>query len=209
MTYYNTKYQTISYDELKDKILPLDIIVNSREKIHSCIIKAFQYIFNSNHNGDWSHAIVVSDNNISINGNGRILVLGSDSEGVHSYDFIDDLKSKDCIFAYCKLKNNPFIKKEDETIEEYNKRIYDVKTKINNFCNKYKGKRYEYIWHLPKAVLCCWSCCQDTDDNIFCSELVVKLYQEIGLINESIDAETISPGEIFEIVELEKPVIIQ
>lgn len=206
-------YQAKTYTELKENILPLDIIYDSYPGILSDVIKISQCICDPNHNGQWIHAGAVVYNIKFTNKLGlpdnEIGVINGEEGGVSIFELSDEIKSKTGTFAYCRLLNNPFIRLSDETDKDYNERIQQLYIKIDNFCNKHKGDQYDYLWHLPVAVMPCLSCIiKPSKNHVFCSELVAMLYQEMGLINKFIDPETISPGDLLEYNPYAPPIII-
>ena len=192
----NKQYKTVKYNDIKNKILPLDLIFNDVKGID--IINIVQYICNQNHNGEWTHVGVILDSG-SYN-----CIMDSSINGV-GYNILDTyINQKNCTFAYCRLKNNPFIKMDNEI--DYLDRIKKLRLIISDFYSKYINKPYEGLLHLTESIIPLSS--HNSDDAVFCSELVVRLYQEFGLIDNKINPERILPGELFEYIICDEPIVI-
>jgi len=75
------------------------------------------------------------------------------------------------------------------------------------FYNAHLGDKYDYVC-LPKAIVpFCIPCINP--NKFFCSELIVKLLQEIDIIDKHVDAESISPAELFSFGLYDDPIVIK
>ena len=222
----------INIKEIGNFIKPLDLIIVKGNSIYSGAISAVEKLFLGD--GEWTHVGVVIDTTILPikngvagklylwqstlsnkedgdieSGKGRIGVQISDLTKVIKYYN----KGKNQKIAWCKLLSNPLDKKIEETVEEYNKRVIDVKAILLSFYEENESKLYDCNpCALFKSICSCIPnpCGQRT--LYFCSELVTKIYQLVGLIDPKLDPETIAPTELVDcddpLVEL-PPVLIK
>jgi hypothetical protein len=210
--------------EMKDKIQSLDLIVFRGSDFVSDAISMLQKII-LHENGDWTHVgLVITPEIMPIKNSepGKIYVWESTMSGalgdgvnnvetnkgtfgVQIRDFEDvvdkyDNNSKTRI-GWCKLINNPLIKKQDETDDEYNER----KNKIINILAKFNSETGNATYDYNCCNLCSAVCPSLTNNRkkifgnsnkYFCSELVTTLYQLIDIIGKDVDPENIAPEEL-------------
>lgn len=167
------------------------IVINNDLLKLDCLNDKTFYVLESTVSYDYNTIDVVS-------GKPRIGVQIREFENLKKHYLVDD-----CKMAWAKLKNNPFvfdrencIKKFEKTYIDYGRRFYDMNPLT-----------------LLAAVFPCLRRPRDFFDtmiikgekvlnknlglnNVFCSELVTLVYQQQGLISNSIDPEDILPVDI-------------
>jgi hypothetical protein len=210
-------------DELKYKIKPFDLIFFRGGDFISDIIANVQN--KSFGNGEWTHVGLVltrdilkfkgKKNNIYVwestmsgkmgDGVNNIYNKGHFGVQIRDLDSVIEgyLKVKKTKIGWCKLINNPFDKKENESDILYQKRISNIKKIIKNFYYKNKNSSYDYtLKTFLKTIFPRLSKIKfinkilHTDNKYFCSELVAEIYKQINVLDETIDPENIAPIEL-------------
>lgn len=216
------------YSKIKNKIKPLDIMFFRGNGIFSDSISfAENAIIND---GKWSHAGLVITNDIIPIENGEdgklylwesTTIDGGEPEDVERKvgvngvqirdleqvinDYNDDIHT---VIGWSKLPNNPLDEKERK----------DVINKLRQFHLETKGMLYNNIpTGLCTALfsccgkvndaqnsLCCDSC--NSNNRLFCSQLVAEIYRLLNIIDKKIDPRTFAPVELLDYVN--EPIII-
>jgi len=214
-----------------DQIRPFDVIMYKGSSVFSGLISLVEKIFIGN--GEWTHiGLVVTTELLPGMSNvhkGKLYVYesllshddnpdiesGNPNFGVQIRDLAKSVKLSNADpeqrVAWCKLLNNPLDKKDTETDDEYKDRINTMKTKLADFYNKNKSTSYDYNpLSLIKIVFPCFWNPVDQDTMYFCSELVTEIYQLIGLVDKSLNPETLSPVEVLQYKTLlfDEPVML-
>lgn len=109
--------------------------------------------------------------------------------------------SSESIIAWCQLLNNPLVKNPNDSDESYLQRRHSVINQLVEFQEERGQAVYEY-----NCFRCCLSVCDRSNklipsmigrsDRLFCSALVVAIYQLLGLVNSEIDPTKIAPMEL-------------
>ncbi len=104
-----------------------------------------------------------------------------------------------------KLKNNPCVKKDNETDKEFLKRKKQLKSKLNKAYKKYNDRTYNLNpLDLFSAIFPALRPLRDlddetlgkllgTDDWLFCSQLVAVVYKDLGIAAGDFDYRDASP----------------
>lgn len=186
-------------------IKPLDVLLfRGRGPAATMIAATEQFVFGSS---DWTHAglAITSDvldfKNAKPN---RIYVLESTCSylsGVPDVpsgrtrfgvqirplvDVLDQYRKEGGSVALCSLSENPVLDPIQRDM---------VRKVLSDFYQAHGKDRYE-----TNPCICAkafWSCFPCKSPNAyFCSELVVDLYQKLGLVKDQVDPETITPYEL-------------
>jgi hypothetical protein len=119
---------------------------------------------------------------------------------VDKYD--QNPKSK---IAWCPVlpQLNPLLKRSDESDESFMQRQSKIKDTLTKFHDELGHVTYDYNLCNLFSTICCTSCksCRDTmccghSNKMFCSELVTRVYQAVGIIPDNIEAEEVAPQEL-------------
>lgn len=215
------------YEIWESSLHPCDLILISSPGLLGKFISFFEK-FHTNTEGKWIHAGVVSPNgllNLKNNEDSKIYILESLISGLDTiYDThsaslyngvqVRELKSvvKNVIetggcVASVPLKNNIFPKTvyEEKNLTKKELKIYyksiddKIITGIKTFWKKFSKSKYDF-WNVSRSVGLHMFFCfkKNTKKHLFCSELVIRLYQEMGIVEKNIDSEKISPEELGE-----------
>lgn len=92
--------------------------------------------------------------------------------------------------VWCKLAKSP--------IDDNGKPLIDL-SDFKTFFFEHHNDGYDLPCMLLKSILPFWCCVCScaTEDRLFCSELCVKVFQKVGLVEDTLDAETINPESLF------------
>lgn len=205
----------VPFSQIKNKIKPFDLILFKGSGIMSQGITTLQKLIIGN--GDWSHVGVVITNDIlnydnvdsiyilesTLSATSKDVSTNKISSGVELRDLsqvINDYDSNPKTkIAWCPLINNPMDKKETESADEYNTKINKIKENIIKFYNEHSDAKYDYnCFSLGKSLFSWFKKPSHNPNMYFCSELVVSVYQELGLIDKNLDPETFTPTEIID-----------
>jgi hypothetical protein len=215
--------QEYTLNEVKNKIRPFDLICFRGGDFVSNIISDVEK--KSFGNGDWTHVGIVmtrdvfkfkgKDNKLyvwesTISGKfgDKVNNIYNQSQfGVQIRDLgkvIEDyLKVKGTKIGWCKLINNPLDQQENESNRSYRKRVSNLKINIRQFYYRHKDAKYDYTLKtflktlFPKLSKIKWiNKLLHNNDKYFCSELVAKIYQDVGVLGNDIDPENVAPVEL-------------
>lgn len=209
-----SKEQGIKYKDIKHKIKPLDLLVFKGGDIVSTTIR---YLENLKVNSsDWSHVGLVINTkllpNIPKGKKDRLYVLesgmsGDLNDGVLTSDGkvvlgvqVRDLeevikgyyKMDDTLVGWCKLKNNPYEQKPEESLSMYEARFIQLQGDFVDIYDKYGTKFFDVSpLNLVASIFPPLRCFRDMWDNhiglgkdwLFCSELVALVYHKLGIID--------------------------
>lgn len=237
------------YSQIKNKIKPFDLILfRGSEPISDMIATTEKLMLKD---GNWTHVgVIVTTDIIPIqNGeNGKLYIWESTMAG-KSGDNVKNIETDKSFFGvqirdfeqvvndydssprskigWAKLLNNPIDRKDFETDESYAKRLFDLKTAINDFHIKTFGSEYNYvitsllsatcccgicdtITHINNNIFTCWGkcdwcdCCVSDNKN-FCSQLATQIYQICGIIPSNVDPDSVAPVELIDSKEFSSP----
>lgn len=216
----------LTYKDLLIKANPFDLILfKGDDIISSTISRVEKNLFG---NGEWTHVGVLLTKDVldfKNSKNGKLYIWESTMSGGLSGDNVLDeetnkgkfgvqirdfekviqsyLKSGNTKIAWCPLKNNPFTKNSNESIDEFLNRILKLKKNLTEFYKIHKDSPYDYkILPLLKTIYPCFGKIPllhklfTSKHKLFCSEMVTLLYQHLNLIDINIDPETIAPVEL-------------
>lgn len=209
----NTKLK-ISED-IKKEIKPLDIIVFRCDNLISNVISTVEKI--GNQSGQWSHVGIVINTSL-------IKIKNANNNDLYFWESTIFKNFPDIETNTNKL--GPQIHKLEDILEHYtyNPKIcigwYHMISNFNMDDNKYKilnnfhEKNYNDIYditplHLFKSIIPLFKI-PDAKKQLFCSQLVAKVYQCLGLIPNNIDTEIFSPSNIMntQYIKFDKPIIL-
>jgi len=211
------------FSKIKNQIQPLDLITFRGGELVSDMIAFMEKVQLGD--GSWTHVgLVITSDIVPIKNGipGKLYVwestmsgslgdgvnnieLGKGTFGVQIRDLEDvidkydnDAKTK---IGWAKLVNNPLIKKDTDTDDEYNNRVNMIKKVLIQFHKDTNNTTYDYnCCNLFSALFQCCSSCKgclsNQSDKYFCSELVADIYKKIDIIKSTIDPETITPMEL-------------
>jgi len=209
----------VKFSEIKHEIKPFDLILFRGSELVSDTIAFIEKYFIGD--GSWTHVgMAVTTDVLPIkNGiDGKLYILestmsGKLGDGVNNVetgkgDFgvqIRDLEhvidkydnDTDTRIGWCRLINNPIIKKDDETMTEYDNRMNILKENFESYYEAHQDDIFDYnCCALLKAINSNMPKWCGNDNMMFCSELVTEVYQTIGIIRKDIDPETVAPIEL-------------
>lgn len=203
----------LKYNDIKDQIKPLDLMVFKGSDVVAHSIAYMENAFL--HDGDWNHVgVVVTTDIMPIkNGiDGKLYIFESTLSSAMYTNNINDIERgtgvfgvqirplEEIIYAYdddldtkvgwCSLINNPI----DKDIE-------NVRMLMTAFKEEHGDATYDYnICNLLSTVMCtCTSCrraCCGRSNKFFCSELVATIYQLFGIIGPDVEPVKICPIEL-------------
>lgn len=211
----------IKFSEIKDQLKPFDIIVFRGTEFVSDTISLFEKLFLGN--GDWTHVgIVITSDFVKFKNSvpNKLYIWESTMSGPLS-DGVDNIetgkgdfgvqirnlekvidkfdKNTNSKIGWCQLINNPINKKENESDDDYNSRILILKQKLQEFYFKHGNDLYDFrLSSLLKSLISNFPQIGHNDHMFFCSELVTKIFEIIGIIDSDIDPETMAPVELIE-----------
>ena len=213
----------VSFSSIKDKIKPLDLILFRGADFVSNSIAFMQKLFLQS--GDWTHVgIVITTDIIPIqNGKPDVLYLWeSTMSGMVSGDnnldiehnegkfgvqirelesVIKNYNKPDCTkVGWCKLLKNPLYGDIPTIIQ--------TKIILEKIHKDVRSTVYNYnLLALFGTMFNCF-CCQNkctmelrkltfgNDEHYFCSQLVCKIYQNIGIVRKDINPINVAPEEL-------------
>jgi hypothetical protein len=218
------QFQETTLQDIINDIKPFDLICFKGNEFVSKTISIIEKA--SFGNGDWTHVGIIITNDIlpfvksqknkiyiwesTISGSFGDGVNNEETNkgkfGVQIRDFtkvVNKYLNNNTKIGWCKLKNNPYIMKDNETLDEYNSRLEKIKDAIIKFYLENGKANYDYkILTLFKTILPNTKKYKflkkifHTKDLFFCSELVAHIYKIIGIISNDIDPEEIAPIEL-------------
>jgi hypothetical protein len=203
----------IKYKDIKEKIKPLDLIVFRGSDFVSDSISMVQNLRLGQ--GEWTHVgLIITTDFIPIKNGvpGKLYVWESTMSGKVLGDGVNDLENNKGTFGvqirdfeevvdkydnnsetkigWCSLLNNPIATdpaKVKETLTRLHSEIGNA-TYDYNFCN------------LFSTMFCTCSTLRRSvfghSNKYFCSELVTKIYIELGIISKNVDPEKVAPAEL-------------
>lgn len=216
----------LTYKDLLEKAKPFDLIVfRGEDFISSTISHVEKKAFGT---GEWTHVGVIITKDVLDFKNakrGKLYVWESTMSGGISGDNVLDeetnkgkfgvqirdfekviqsyLRTGKSRIGWCPLKNNPLVKKSNETIDDFVNRIFKIKNCVTEFYKAHKDSPYDNkVLPLFKTIFPCFGKLPlihklfKSKNKLFCSEMVTLLYQHLNLVDISIDPETIAPVEL-------------
>ena len=160
-------------------------------------------------NGKWGHVGIVVKNDIIPNIKNKVYIWDCSNVfkgvGLYELEFFCELHDLNINkIGWCKLKNNPLHRNSNDTDESYNKRIKEIKKKINSFYIRTKNSTFHYygtvklvLPFLQKVSLHDEVKPYQQDLNIkksyFCSEFAAIIYKIINVVDKNIEPESIFP----------------
>ena len=219
------KEEGIRYKDIKHKIKPLDLLVFRGGEVVSTAIRYLEQLKVGN--GDWSHVGLVINTELlptipngkknhlyilesAMSGNMNDGVFTTDGKtilGVQVRDLEDVIngyyKMKNTLVGWCKLKNNPYEQKPDESFDDYEIRFEQLQGDFKNIYNEYGTKFYDANpLSLIASLFPMFRCLRNKWNNnigigknwLFCSELVGLVYGKLGIIDlEELDPQDMVP----------------
>lgn len=192
---------------------PLDVVLFHGKGV-SRVISIFEKYFNKNHSGEWSHCGVVVNATLcklpidkpnAMNDNPEDLYIlestysGTLSEAKGVPDIYGDTflgvqirNLRDVLTAYSSRGTFIGVCSPIKQASEIGLQ------KFAAFINEYYGAPYAIPCCLLKPLFPKWIPCR-TKDCIFCSELVVRVFQHLGILPLSIDPQTIDPSDLLDL----------
>lgn len=189
----------------KIKFKPLDVILFHGVGI-STIISYFERCFNKNKSGRWSHCGIVVNKSIcgiqEMDANEWYILESTYSGSLNSARGVPDIYGDkflgvqirnlyDVLHAYSKV--GTFIGIASPKCELSNMDIYNFR----DFVYTYYDAPYACCCLLKPLFPDCFPC--RIRGCMFCSELVVRAFQRLGVLDKSIDPETIDPADILDL----------
>lgn len=215
----------IPLSSIKDQLQPLDMIIFRGNGWDSRAILLGQKLGLGS--GDWTHMGLVMTTDIIPIQNGvkgqlyiwESVLSGSLGDGINNIETdqgrfgvqirkLDDVIGKydmstETKIGWCQLLKNPLSRQLGDSDETYYLRRQSTIDKLVNFQQEHGDSVYEY-----NCFRMCLSVCSRSNnvkpsifgrsDRLFCSALIVTIYQSLGLIHLEIDATKIAPMELVE-----------
>lgn len=210
--------------DIKNKIQPLDLIFfRGADVVSNTISLAEKYDVGQ---GSWTHVgMVITPDIVPIKnskpdgiyvwestmsgylGDGvNNIETGSWTFGVQIRDLADVVDKYDnnsnTRIGWSQLNNNPLVKKDGESDDEYKTRKNKISKILTDFKAKFGNATYDYNC----CDLCSGLCPKElnypdkffgsSDEKYFCSELVAKIYQLIDVIKKNVKPVNILPEEL-------------
>jgi len=209
--------------DIKHQIKPLDLIVFRGSEFVSDAISFVEKI--SLGKGDWTHiGIVVTPEIMPIHNSvpGKLYIWESTMSGKLLGDGVNNIETNGATFGvqireledvldkydndpktrvgWCRLIKNPLDQLLNEDINIYNTRrkfVIDTVTRLNK---QIGNATYDYNCCNLFSTVCCTCSSYRREifghpNRYFCSELVAKVYIELGIIRKNIDPEKVAPEE--------------
>ena len=220
-----SKEHAIKYKDIKNEIKPLDLLVFKGGEVVSTAIRLLEQLQVGNK--DWSHVGIVINTdllpNIPNGKKNKLYILesgmsGDLNDGVPTTDGkvvlgvqVRDLeevikgynKLDDTLVGWCKLKNNPYNQKINESLEEYEARLLILRSDFIEIYNEYGTKFFDISpLNLLAGLIPQLRCFRHEWDKyiglgkdwLFCSELVALIYHELGIIDDpDFDPQNVIP----------------
>lgn len=218
-----------NYNDIKDKIQPLDLILFRGSDFVSDTIRLLEYTaLNNNWADDYSHCGIIITRDLLDDPRleeGKLYIWESTMSGklgqnVYNIDGktflgVQVRKFDDLIVAYdqprasaiswCRLQNNPLL--------DINKKE-QIKQKFLTCFQEYNGRRYninlygllstlyKHMRFLRKPI----AKILHTNNWIFCSELLALAYKSIGVLDESVNEKDVLPVDFITSVDADKAI---
>lgn len=230
----------IEYDKIINLINPLDVILFKGSSFFANVVGKAEKI--GLHNDSWTHAAIVVTPELipikNVSPNTRCVwetfMFASDEvetcevpqaiNGVQVRELADvidtcDVNNKTRI-GWCKLMNNPCVKKEGEDYETYKKRMDDVRKTLTTIYYKFNNiTSYELnLFRSLGSILPIFKIFNgkpdDANRKFFCSEFVAYIFQQLNLLQKNVDPAHIAPVEFIGAtndsleIMVENPIII-
>lgn len=215
---------TYNYDEWEKNIRPCDLILFTSNDYSSKCIRFFQNKHLGNHTSLWTHAGVVCPQHFIDFQNKdhnetyvlESLVSGFDginnveTNALHNGLQIRNLKKivlstvENGGTVGCFRLRKPVFNysiQEEKLMSNIDLQAYVASHEytyiLRNYWNEFKNTKYDFC-NVSRAAGFVIPCLASNDKRkrLFCSEAVLTLYQHMGLVDEFIDAELISPEEL-------------
>lgn len=209
--------QGLLYNDVKDKIKPLDLLVFRGNDFISDLISVFEKRGNkASSGGNFTHAGMVVTRDIldepSMKPDKLYILesvisgkLGSGVKDIHGKSFlgvqIRDLeqlieaydKPDNTAIAWCPLNNNPILNNHD-----------DIKRQFTEVFNEINGLMWDAnCWSLCSAL---FPCCRPyrsfvektihTENWLFCSEMVALVYKRLNILPEYVNPKDVIPADL-------------
>jgi hypothetical protein len=222
----------VSYDKIRHKIKPFDLILFRGEDFVSDAIRILSYKkLKKAWSDDYSHAGIIITNQVldhpalkddtlyvwesTISGKLGQNIFNVDGEsflGTQLRNF-DDLiieydKPNNTGIAWCQLNNNLY-----DTADTDDKKQL-LKERFTELFNNYNGRRYDMncislLGALYPKFRCCRACIEDalgTHDWLFCSELCALVYKSLMLLPSTVDEKNVLPVDFINHVDEDKAI---
>lgn len=210
------------YKQLKDNLRPLDMIAFRGAGLISDVISQSQQVAQGS--GKWTHVGLIVNTSIMpdiLNSSkdkwyvweSTSLAQSADAEtgemlkGVQIRDLSVVIKeyakyvdTEVCVF---RLKDNPYIIRENELNESYQSRLELLRRKMTKLHGEYLGRPFDFTGSFPALCKCLrkyrdvFILNQIHDYAMFNSELVASIYKRIGLLPDNINVENVVPMDFF------------
>jgi len=208
------------YKDIKNQIKPLDLVVFRGGEFVSTGIRILEELQVGN--ADWTHVGLVIDTSILPtipNGKpDKLYVLESTMSGKLSGDKLCDVEgngvfgvqirdmeklvkaynaSGNTLVGWCRLKNNPCERRSDESFDDYEDRMSNIRKDFSEIYERYGHRSYDYnLISLASSLFPQFRCIRkkwiNTNDKLFCSELVALVYCKLGILDE----EKFNPADV-------------
>lgn len=208
------------YEKLKDDIKPLDVILFKGSDFISDSIRFAQYIDERNvWTNQYSHAGMIISRDILDDERlepGKLYIWestmsGKLGSGIYNIDgkwhlgvqvrSFDDLIIKydepnTTAVAWCKLNNNPFINAQGNP-----EKLATLKEEFKIVFDKYNGIRYDLnpfgllpsIVGFARPLRKVFEFLLRTKKWLFCSEMIAKVYKDLGILDDSVNEKNVVP----------------
>lgn len=199
-----TSFNTLLLNDMES----FDLLCVNDSTCGTKVSRIFQNICTGN--GKWAHVGIVIKNDIIPTIKNKIYIWHCSNyfKGVnlHEIDTFYKLKNINVSeIAWCKLKNNPLHRKDNDTDESYNKRVTLIKKKINMFYNSTKNSTFNHlrcinlVFPILQNITLYEEEVKEPYPNLiikksyFCSEFLTIIYKLINVIRENIEPDLIFP----------------
>lgn len=228
-----TESATYTYESLRSKIRPLDLILfRGGEFVSDSIGFLERWRLGT---GDWTHSGVVVNLDVLPGIKNaqpdRLYVLESTSSlfasdvadietgkhrlGVQIRDlenvvqcYLTSAKTK---IGWCPLIDNPSVRNKDETEERYNERMTWIRKRLTALHEEvfeafYDANCVDLFAGLFTICRPVRNLCRCSENLYFCSELVALVYKQIGLLPSNTDVRNVVPVDFLPGVDSDKSV---
>jgi len=193
---------------LLDDMESFDLLCVNNSTLGGKVSQLFQNICTGN--GKWAHVGIVIKNDIIPTIKNKIYIWHSSNsfKGVNLQELDKYYKLQNfniTEIAWCKLKNNPLHRKNDDTDESYTKRVTLIKKKINIFYNSTKHSTFNHlqcinlVFPFLKNIKLYEEEVNEPYPNLiikksyFCSEFLTIIYKLINVIPADVEIDSIFP----------------
>lgn len=213
------------YDKAKTKIRPLALVMFAGNEIVSTLIRMGEYteerLRGEQTSRIFSHCgVIVTKNEMPNIKNARddeLYVLESTASGWIASDKVVDVESRkgvlgvqirnfrhvcstyNGVIAVANLKDSPIDRKDDETTDQYETRIANIKDCLSRFHTETRHRMYQInIMKLMSALVPMmrkfkWLFTCTNNDWLFCSQLVALFYKSIQVLPDDVNSANVIP----------------